>query len=146
MFITIHEYILIFVSMSFCFSVEGKLFPPVLLSKLRSSNASGSYGKIWMKYIKKRLETINMDLKAEHVTLFLDFCKYFGKRLFENIPAYCSELDFKNPGGIKTSVYGKICGSSEVGITFVDLCYKIKIPERQVACYERFMKLKCKYQ
>ena len=131
----------IFVLFVFCFSVEGIFLPSALKSKLRNNNETDLYNKVWMKYIEKRLETINMHLqKQKHFTSFLDINKRnFGKTLFKKIPANCKELGFKNADGIQTGIYGKICGSpngaKERELENVDLCDKLDMPILRAVCY-----------
>ena len=101
----------------FCFSVEGIFLPSALKSKLRISNETDLYEKVWMKYIEKRLETINLHLeKQKHIFSFLYiYNRNFGKKLFRKMPANCKQLGFQNSDGIQTGIYGKICGSSKGG-------------------------------
>ena len=131
----------------YCFPVEGIFLPPVLKSKLKRNNEAGQYEKMWMKYVEKRLETINLDLtKREFITSLLEIYEQkFRKKLFKNIATTCEQLGFKNPGGIQTSVHGKICGSSKIGKKqgTVDNCSKLSIG--RAFCYKMWQKFPCKY-
>ena len=92
-----------------------------------------------MKYIEKRLETINMHLeKQKHFTSFLDINKRnFGKTLFKKIPANCKELGFKNADGIQTGIYGKFCGLPKGREQEnVHPCDELDLPDWRVFCYQ----------
>ena len=65
MFVNINLKVYIFVLFVFCFSVEGIFLPSALKSKLRISNETDLYNKVWMTYIEKRMETINRHLENQ---------------------------------------------------------------------------------
>ena len=132
----------------------GEIFlPPVLMSKLRANNEAGLYEKVWMKYIEKRLEILNIGLeKGKLITSFLEICKRnFRRSLFKKIPRNCGQFDFKNTDGIQMSVYGKVCGSSKVGKQLenkehVRSCSTIDWLDLKIYCYSRLKLEAGKYQ
>ena len=134
-----------------CYSVLGIFLPSTLKSKPRNSNETDLYEKVWMKYIEKRLETINMHLeKQKQITSLLDIHKRnFWKKLFRKLPANCEQLSFNNPAGIPVGLYGKICGSSKREMTEENMsihsCSKIKLLEMQAVCYSLSQKHYRKY-
>ena len=126
----------------FCFSVEGIFLPSALKSKLRISNETDLYEKVWMKYIEKRLETINLHLeKQKHIFSFLYiYNRNFGKKPFKKMPANCKQLAFQNSDRIQTGINGKICGSSKGGKKqdYVDSCERIELPDWRAYCYQQY--------
>ena len=138
--VNINVNVYIFVLFVFCFSVEGIFLPSALESKLRNRNETDLYEKVWMKYIEKRLETINMHLeKQKHIFSFLYiYNRNFGKKLFKKMPTNCKQLGFKNSDGIQIGVYGKICGSSRGGKEkeHVHPCDKVDLPDWRAFCYK----------
>ena len=142
-FVNINVNVYIFVLFVFCFSVEGIFLPSALKSKLRISNETDLYEKVWMKYIEKRLETINLNLeKQKHIFsfLYISIIEILGKNFFRKMPANCKQLGFQNSDGIQTGIYGKICGSSKGGKKqdYVDSCEKIEFPDWRAYCYQQY--------
>ena len=142
----------IFVLIICSFTVGGIFLPPILKSKLRTHNENNLYEKVWMKYIEKRLEVLNMGLEnREHITSFLQFCKRnFKKGIFKKNSVNCEELGLKNPGGIQLSIYGKICSLSTGGKildnSLIHHCAKVKLPELRMFCYLQYHTFNSKYQ
>ena len=125
-----------------CYSVGGIFLPSALMSKIRISNETDLYEKVWIKYIEKRLETTNMHLeKQKDITSFLDsFKRYFRKNLFKKLRVNCEQLGFNSPAGIGVGIYGKICISSngvknEKEISIDSCLQKINSPEKRYLCF-----------
>ena len=94
MFIIINLHVYISGLLFYCYSMEGNFLPSVLKSQLRNSNETYLYEKVWMKYIEKRLEMMNVHLGREkHINSFLDIYKRNSeKRLFKKLPVNCEQL------------------------------------------------------
>ena len=136
MLVNIKVKVYIFVLFVFCFSVEGIFLPSAFKSKLRNSNETDLYEKVWMEYIEKRLETINLHLeKQKYIFSFLYiYNRNFRKKLFRKMPANYKQ--FLNSDGIQIGVYGKICFSSRGGKEeeHVHPCDKVDLPDWRAFC------------
>ena len=101
----------IYLYFAFYFSVGENFLPLVLNTKLKSSVYPTS-NKLWMKYLQKKLETLNLQLQKMYCCIsFLEaYRRNYRQKIFE-VTTSCNKI-----GGIETMIYGNICGTSKRGV------------------------------
>ena len=107
----LHFYILFSV---ICYMTAGDNFlPTVLMSKIRSSSQLSSNKtecKLWMKYLEKRLETINFKKVELSSSLLGIYKNIFSKKLFQKFLTNCNKMMPEKVNEIQVDIYGIICG------------------------------------
>ena len=114
------------------FTKGDRFLPQVLKSKitniLLTSNSTNH--KLWMKYLEKRLATVNMNVIMTRMInkqkfSLLEFHKaFFKRRIFWGVYISCKMSSKKEPKGRQTDIFGDICGSPNHGqqVPPRDLC------------------------
>ena len=110
----------IFFSFAHCFTFGENFLPTVLKSKIKNSfqfNSNKTYSKVWMKYLERKLEIMNLPLERRNmINSLLEFYnRNFRYNISNEMPSNCDKVNFKEFDGLQISIYGDICGLSAMG-------------------------------
>ena len=105
---------------SYCFTSGVNFLPPILMSKFKNSFQSSlneTNNKLWMKYLEKRLEAINLPLgKKMRINCLIEYYERKFRHIFsEEIPTNCMQTNPNELDDLQVNIYGEICGLSDRG-------------------------------
>ena len=125
------------------FAPGENFIPPILKSKFRNSlqfSINKIDNKLWMKYLEKKLEDINLSLgKKMRINCLLEYYERNIRHIFsEEFPTNCIQTNLNELDDLQVNIYGEICGLSSRGkiqkLANDDSCLRLPSLEKQTYC------------